>query len=1072
MAAAQLSDAQLISLAKRRGFLDAAADVLNRAGNIGGRLAVDAVRDIGRRWNEAGDAITAPLRAPLVSRKALDFYDKPFGEFDPNMTAPIVVTAPRRTLEQKAEQFAGDVSTAARIAPRLVLPAADLARDTVRDVAVPMAGEMTGAPALGRAGAGAIRAINLEDRSIDADPEEEARLRAQAGEAITSATGEGLMAATGIVPLGIGARAALAAKDASRLPPVVNVGRQAGEEAPAMLGGALGKKARPKADASVVQVEPVGADQIVKTSWGADLQAKAGRDVIVSKGPNDRWVVRKDIFDNTYVPAEGGFRKDPNLSVSYRIAEKPETIQTLEGPVGAAPGDYVLTGSVGEQWPVKPDKFAQRYDIDASNAPLVGGTPEARARAKEQGFDTERVLYHGTTRDFDNFKPSTNGQIGRGVYFAHDPELAGKYAQYYGDSGANVVPVHVRGKLANAREWKKALDKQSRVIDGSPMAAYDTPHMQGAAKTLREQGYSGIDAAGQVSIFDPANIRSVHAKFDPAQTRSPNILSAGAGPVDNSPPLVDVNKVLGRLGKKNDNRFAGASSEPTPNTQATKPVISPMARGKVDPQARQGEVEQVMQAWDAWKARYPGAGQAKGGQAGDAGSFRNFAASIGLTKNKAQGIIWRAENAAKKSAPRVVDEVAERSKRLGMSPEKVRALSAQKTNNAGVNPVESGSMKDKALAWGGTGGPIAGYATAASVGASALRPEEAEADTINYPGEDVEYEPVQPGERPPSFDDADGTPYRVPGSQNVIQRYSDGSAWIFEVDPDTGSATPRGRITSWKDAPDDGRVSPVLPLVLGALGARFGGVAGRSASRTQPRVHELTGAALGGGAGAAGGTLLEGGDLDDALTLGVGGAMTAPIVYAGARMAGRAAKAAPPIISDVVRDGARRAGRLGQSRKSIRSESLRRPESTFEAEERMRQGRFARYDNDLPTRAELEEFNGAAREPVSGRVKPNVEPPPRYGKDGPSNPRPPIVLGKLKSEKVLSPEEVVANARGSLGQQTLSGRLGGRQKDFIAAAEKLGLGKFENGKDALRAIGERYQADAMFQARMDRLYPG
>lgn len=42
------------------------------------------------------------------------------------------------------------------------------------------------------------------------------------------------------------------------------------------------------------------ADGKVKTSWGAELEYKAGQDFIVRHGVNDYGVVKKDIFSQTY----------------------------------------------------------------------------------------------------------------------------------------------------------------------------------------------------------------------------------------------------------------------------------------------------------------------------------------------------------------------------------------------------------------------------------------------------------------------------------------------------------------------------------------------------------------------------------------------------------------------------------------------------------------------------------------------------------------------------------------------------------------------------------------------------
>ena len=50
------------------------------------------------------------------------------------------------------------------------------------------------------------------------------------------------------------------------------------------------------------QVKLADSDGVVKTSWGADLQYKNGEDYIVKHGPGDYGVVKKDIFQQTYMP--------------------------------------------------------------------------------------------------------------------------------------------------------------------------------------------------------------------------------------------------------------------------------------------------------------------------------------------------------------------------------------------------------------------------------------------------------------------------------------------------------------------------------------------------------------------------------------------------------------------------------------------------------------------------------------------------------------------------------------------------------------------------------------------------
>jgi hypothetical protein len=47
--------------------------------------------------------------------------------------------------------------------------------------------------------------------------------------------------------------------------------------------------------------------------------------------------------------------------VLVREARPGETIHTLEGPVTASAGDWVIQGKRGEKWPVPGDEFSRRY---------------------------------------------------------------------------------------------------------------------------------------------------------------------------------------------------------------------------------------------------------------------------------------------------------------------------------------------------------------------------------------------------------------------------------------------------------------------------------------------------------------------------------------------------------------------------------------------------------------------------------------------------------------------------------------------------------------------------------------
>ena len=55
------------------------------------------------------------------------------------------------------------------------------------------------------------------------------------------------------------------------------------------------------------------------------------------------------------------FRKRPIVIEAYQT-DKEKIIPTLEGPLRAAPGDWIITGIRGEQYPCKPDVFEKTYE--------------------------------------------------------------------------------------------------------------------------------------------------------------------------------------------------------------------------------------------------------------------------------------------------------------------------------------------------------------------------------------------------------------------------------------------------------------------------------------------------------------------------------------------------------------------------------------------------------------------------------------------------------------------------------------------------------------------------------------
>jgi len=153
-------------------------------------------------------------------------------------------------------------------------------------------------------------------------------------------------------------------------------------------------------------------------------------------------------------------------------------------------------------------KAAKNY----GNPPLPGELPmdyySRLARARDQGFDTDTPVYHGTASDFDAFDPDR--AIGSQFWSTTD-----KAAIESGDVGAQGKGVikEMYHRINNPAGWDE----------------YD----KFGIDELIGQGYDGLklpDADGQSTMvaFDPTQYRSVNAAFDPAKKESSNLLAGGA----------------------------------------------------------------------------------------------------------------------------------------------------------------------------------------------------------------------------------------------------------------------------------------------------------------------------------------------------------------------------------------------------------------------------------------------------------------------------------------------------------------------------------------------------------------
>lgn len=185
---------------------------------------------------------------------------------------------------------------------------------------------------------------------------------------------------------------------------------------------------------------------------------------------------------------------------------------------------------------------------------------EARmARAKEMGFDTDNVYYHGTNADFDEFDLSRGGQnfgdasSKEGVFLQSTKDGVG----HYGDNIKSLV-TKSRAKVIDAESLLKDeyeyLKKRgeydggfedfiNEFTEGDHYGFYEVGSLFSDIKQAKKDGFDALEIDfGSISSqmkgraqkfrveFDPKNMRNADAAFDPAKKDSPNLL-AGIAPV-------------------------------------------------------------------------------------------------------------------------------------------------------------------------------------------------------------------------------------------------------------------------------------------------------------------------------------------------------------------------------------------------------------------------------------------------------------------------------------------------------------------------------------------------------------
>lgn len=227
--------------------------------------------------------------------------------------------------------------------------------------------------------------------------------------------------------------------------------------------------------------------------------------------------------------------------VSSDVAERGDQILNM---LKSGRADDITDSMLDMRDPVKNTQLNQylfeNYDLPMDEASRM-------ARAREMGFDVDNDLYHGTapsiysddkfSPDITAFRPSEKGQLGSGVYATTDIRKANKFSRageanrndfdvlIPSPQGGSILPVI--SKNENPASFSQMRNVQYQLDD---VSGFNDLSQRGTQELL-DQAFTGVRSGNEINIFDPANIRSRFARFDPRLSHLSNLTAANASPI-------------------------------------------------------------------------------------------------------------------------------------------------------------------------------------------------------------------------------------------------------------------------------------------------------------------------------------------------------------------------------------------------------------------------------------------------------------------------------------------------------------------------------------------------------------
>ena len=182
----------------------------------------------------------------------------------------------------------------------------------------------------------------------------------------------------------------------------------------------------------------------------------------------------------------------------------------------------------------------------AGDAPLPMDHASRMARAREMGFD-DTVYYHGSQSggiDAFDMDKASEGWRGSGVHITSSPADAAFWGEIGPDYPGAIYPLRTRvsnpadfqGTLLDSAMSPEQFERFRSDWGNQPATTERVMNVLGANEVvdmLKSMGHDALRDGERLNVFDPSNIRSVNAAFDPARAGENGLLLS-----DNRPSLL------------------------------------------------------------------------------------------------------------------------------------------------------------------------------------------------------------------------------------------------------------------------------------------------------------------------------------------------------------------------------------------------------------------------------------------------------------------------------------------------------------------------------------------------------